>query len=150
MNDYHDFGQTEPGLQTNFILLLISYSTPGYTLVFVGSLRGQMSYFYLALAIAAEVAGTSLLKVTEEFTKLIPTTFLVIFYLISFWLMTLALRDLPLGLVYAVWSGLGIVLVAIIGAFVYKEVPDLESMIGMALIISGVIVMHLFSKSIPP
>ena len=115
---------------------------------FVGFLRGQMSYFYLALAIAAEVAGTSLLKVTEEFTKLIPTTFLVIFYLISFWLMTLALRDLPLGIVYAVWSGLGIVLVAIIGAFIYKEVPDLASMIGMALIISGVIVMHLFSKSI--
>ena len=148
MNDYHDFGQTEPGLQTNLILLLISYSTPGYTLVFVGLLRAQMSYFYLALAIAAEVAGTSLLKVTEEFTKLIPTTFLVIFYLISFWLMTLALRDLPLGVVYAVWSGLGIVLVAIIGAFVYKELPDLASMIGMALIISGVIVMHLFSKSI--
>ena len=107
-----------------------------------------MTYFYLALAIAAEVAGTSLLKVTEEFSKLIPTTFLVIFYLISFWLMTLALRDLPLGVVYAVWSGLGIVLVAMIGTFVYKEIPDLASMIGMALIISGVIVMHLFSKTI--
>jgi len=107
-----------------------------------------MSYFYLAIAIAAKVAGTSILKVTEEFKKLIPTTFLVIFYRISFWLMTLALRDVPLGIVYAVWSGLGIVLVAIIGAFVYKEVPDLASMIGMALIISGVIVMHLFSKSI--
>ena len=62
--------------------------------------------------------------------------------------MTLALRDLPLGVVYAVWSGLGIVLVAIIGTFVYKEVPDLASIIGMALIISGVVVMHLFSKSI--
>ena len=117
-------------------------------MVFVGFLRGQMSYFYLALAIAAEVAGTSLLKVTEEFSKPIPTTFLVIFYFISLWLMTLALRELPLGVVYAVWSGLGIVLVAIIGAFVYKEVPDLASMIGMALIISGVIVMHLFSKTI--
>ena len=111
-------------------------------------LRDEMSYFYLALAILAEVAGTSLLKVTEEFTKLIPTAFLVIFYLISFWLMTLALRDLPLGVVYAVWSGLGIVLVAIIGTFVYKEIPDLASIIGMALIFSGVIVMHLFSKSI--
>ena len=120
---------------------------PRYTLVFV-RFKGEMSYFYLALAIAAEVAGTSLLKVTEEFTKLVPTTFLVIFYVISFWLMTLALRDLPLGVVYAVWSGLGIVLVAIIGAFIYKEVPDLASMIGMALIISGVVVMHLFSKSI--
>jgi len=107
-----------------------------------------MSYFYLALEKVDEVAGTSLLKVTEEFSKLIPTSFLVIFYIISFWLMTLALRDLPLGIVYAVWSGLGIVLVAIIGAFVYKEVPDLASMIGIALIISGVIVMHLFSKSI--
>ena len=60
----------------------------------------------------------------------------------SFWLMTLALRDLPLGVVYAVWSGLGIVLVAIIGALVYKEMPDLGSIIGMALIISGVVVMH--------
>ena len=107
-----------------------------------------MVYFYLALAIVAEVAGTSLLKATEEFSKPIPTTFLVIFYFISLWLMTLALRELPLGVVYAVWSGLGIVLVAIIGAFVYKEVPDLASMIGMALIISGVVVMHLFSKTI--
>jgi small multidrug resistance pump len=107
-----------------------------------------MSYLYLALAIAAEVAGTSLLKATEEFTKLVPTTFLIIFYAMSFWLMTLALRDLPLGVVYAVWSGLGIVLVAIIGALVYKEMPDLGSIIGMALIISGVVVMHLFSKTI--
>ena len=107
-----------------------------------------MIYFYLALAIVAEVAGTSLLKATEEFTKLLPTTFLVIFYLISFWLMTLALRDLPLGVVYAVWSGLGIVLVAIIGVFVYKEMPDLASILGMGLIISGVVVIHLFSKSI--
>ena len=107
-----------------------------------------MSYFYLALAIAAEVAGTSLLKATEEFTKLVPTTFLIIFYAMSFLLMTLALRDLPLGVVYAVWSGLGIVLVAIIGALVYKEMPDLGSIIGMALIISGVVVMHLFSKTI--
>ena len=107
-----------------------------------------MTYLYLALAIAAEVAGTSLLKATEEFTKLVPTTFLVIFYCVSFWLMTLALRDLPLGVVYAVWSGLGIVLVAVVGAFVYKEIPDLASLIGMALIISGVVVMHLFSTSI--
>ncbi len=107
-----------------------------------------MIYFYLALAIVAEVAGTSLLKATEEFTKLLPTTFLVIFYLISFWLMTLALRELPLGVVYAVWSGLGIVLVAIIGVFVYNEMPDLASILGMGLIISGVVVIHLFSKSI--
>jgi small multidrug resistance pump len=107
-----------------------------------------MVYFYLALAIVTEVAGTSLLKATEEFSKLIPTTFLIFFYVVSFWLMTLALRELPLGVVYAVWSGLGIVLVAIIGAFVYKEIPDLASILGMGLIISGVVVIHLFSKSI--
>ena len=107
-----------------------------------------MVYFYLALAIVAEVAGTSLLKATEEFSKLIPTTFLIFFYVVSFWLMTLALRELPLGVVYAVWSGLGIVLVAIIGAFVYKEIPDLASILGMGLIISGVVVIHLLSKSI--
>jgi small multidrug resistance pump len=107
-----------------------------------------MSYFYLALAIAAEVAATSLLKTTEEFSRLVPTTFLVVFYIISFYLMTLALRDLPLGVVYAVWSGLGIVLVACVGAFVYKEIPDLGSLIGMSLILSGVVVMHLFSTSV--
>ncbi len=102
----------------------------------------------MALAIAAEVAATSLLKTTEEFSRLVPTTFLVVFYIISFYLMTLALRDLPLGVVYAVWSGLGIVLVACVGAFVYKEIPDLGSLIGMSLILSGVVVMHLFSTSI--
>ncbi len=107
-----------------------------------------MSYIYLALAIAAEVAATSLLKATEEFSRLVPTTFLVVFYIISFYLMTLALRDLPLGVVYAVWSGLGIVLVACVGAFVYKEIPDLGSLIGMSLILSGVVVMHLFSTSV--
>ncbi|MDP6647579.1 MAG: multidrug efflux SMR transporter [Dehalococcoidales bacterium] len=107
-----------------------------------------MAYLYLALAIVAEVAGTSLLKATEEFSKLIPTAFLIFFYVVSFWLMTLALRELPLGVVYAVWSGLGIVLVAIIGAFVYKEIPDFASILGMGLIISGVVVIHLFSKSL--
>jgi len=107
-----------------------------------------MSYIYLALAIAAEVAATSLLKTTEEFSRLVPTTFLVVFYIISFYLMTFALRDLPLGVVYAVWSGLGIVLVACVGAFVYKEIPDLGSLIGMSLILSGVVVMHLFSTSV--
>ena len=107
-----------------------------------------MSYIYLALAIAAEVAATSLLKTTEEFSRLVPTTFLVVFYIISFYLMTLALRDLPLGVVYAVWSGLGIVLVACVGTFVYKEIPDLGSLIGMSLILSGVVVMHLFSTSV--
>jgi small multidrug resistance pump len=107
-----------------------------------------MSYIYLALAIAAEVAATSLLKTTEEFSRLVPTTFLVVFYIISFYLMTLALRDLPLGVVYAVWSGLGIVLVACVGVFVYKEIPDLGSLIGMSLILSGVVVMHLFSTSV--
>ena len=79
-----------------------------------------MTYVYLALAIAAEVAGTTLLKATEEFSKLVPTTFLIIFYLLSFWLMTLALRELPFGVAYAVWSGLGIVLVAFSGAIIYK------------------------------
>jgi len=60
-----------------------------------------MTYVYLALAIAAEVAGTTFLKASEEFTKLVPTSLIVIFYILSFWLMTLALRELPLGIVYA-------------------------------------------------
>lgn len=107
-----------------------------------------MAYFYLALAIIVEVIATSTLKATEEFTKLIPSTIVLIGYGISFYLMSLVLRAIPIGVTYAVWSGVGIVLIAIAGALFYKEIPDTPAIIGMGLITAGVIVIHLFSKTV--
>ena len=107
-----------------------------------------MTYIYLALAIVTEVIGTSFLKATDEFTKLTPSVIVVVCYLLSFWLLTLTLREMTVGVVYAIWSGLGIVLVAGVAAVYYKQTPDLAAVIGMALIIIGVLVIHLFSSSI--
>ena len=106
-----------------------------------------MAYLYLAIAIVAEVIGTSALKASKEFTSLFPSLIVIVGYGVAFYFMTLALRSIPLGITYAVWSGLGIVLIAIAGAFLYKEIPDLPTIIGMGLIILGVAVIHLFSKT---
>jgi small multidrug resistance pump len=106
-----------------------------------------MAYLYLALAIITEVIGTSLLKATGEFSKLVPSVIVVISYLVSFYFLTLVLRTIPVGITYAIWAGVGIVLVAIIAAITYKQIPDLPAIIGMGLIVSGVVIIHLFSKS---
>lgn len=107
-----------------------------------------MSYFYLALAIIAEVIATSTLKASEELTKLVPTLIVIAGYATAFYCMTLAMRTIPLGITYALWSGLGIVLISIVGIFWYDEKLDLPAIIGMGLIIAGVIVMKLFSKTL--
>lgn len=107
-----------------------------------------MAYLYLAIAIIAEVTATSALKASAEFTKLTPSLIVVFGYGIAFYFMTLVLRTIPLGITYAVWSGLGIVLVAIVGALLYKQTPDFAAIVGMGLIISGVAVIHVFSKTI--
>ena len=104
-----------------------------------------MVYIYLAIAIIAEVAATSALKASHEFTRLIPSLIVVTGYATAFYFMTLTIRTLPIGITYAVWSGLGIVLISIVGAVLYKEVPDIPTMLGMALIISGVGVIHVYS-----
>ena len=108
----------------------------------------DFTYVYLALAIIAEVIATTSLKATAEFTKLWPSVVVAVGYLLSFYFMTLVLRTIPVGITYAIWAGIGIVLVAIIGAVAYKQVPDLPAMLGMALIIAGVVVIHLFSKNV--
>ena len=105
-------------------------------------------HLYLAIAIIAEVTATSALKGSEEFTKLIPSIIVLIGYGISFYFMTLILRTIPIGITYALWSGLGIVLVTIVGIFLYKQIPDTAAVIGMSLIVSGVITIHIFSKTI--
>lgn len=107
-----------------------------------------MAYLYLAIAILAEVIGTSALKASREFTSLIPSLIVVVGYGVAFYFMTLALRSIPIGITYAVWSGIGIVLIALVGAFLYEEIPDLPAMIGMGLIITGVAVIHVFSKTV--
>jgi len=106
-----------------------------------------MAYFYLALAIIAEVAATSALKASEEFTKLVPSAIVVVGYVIAFYLLTLVLRTVPVGIAYALWAGLGIVLVAITGAVVYRQIPDLPAVLGMVLIVVGVAVINIFSKT---
>jgi len=107
-----------------------------------------LAYLYLAIAIIAEVTATSALKASEEFTKLVPSTIVVVGFLTALYFMTLVLRDIPVGITYAIWSGLGIVLVGVVGFILYDERPDLPAMIGMALIILGVIVINVFSKTV--
>ena len=107
-----------------------------------------MTYLYLAIAIIAEVTATSALKASEEFTKLMPSIIVVVGYAIAFYFMTLVLRVMPVGVTYAIWSGLGIVLVTIAGFILYDQTPDIAAILGMGLIILGVVVMHLFSKTI--
>ena len=107
-----------------------------------------MHWLYLAVAITAEVIATSMLKTTESFTRLGPSLIVVVGYVIAFYFLTLTLKSIPVGVAYAVWSGVGIVLVALVAWLWHKQTLDLPALIGMGLIIAGVLVMNLFSKSI--
>ena len=107
-----------------------------------------MAYLYLAIAIIAEVAATSALKASAEFTRPLPGLVVVLGYGIAFYCLTLVLRSIPVGITYAVWSGLGVVLITLVGILVYREIPDTAAMIGMAMIVAGVLVIHLFSKTV--
>lgn len=102
----------------------------------------------IALAIIAEVIATSALKASEEFTKLMPSLLVVAGYGLAFYFMTISLRVIPLGIMYAIWSGLGIVMISIIGWVMYKQSLDFAAMLGIGMIVAGVLVIHLFSKSV--
>lgn len=106
-----------------------------------------MPYLYLAIAITTEVIGTTALKASEGFTKPIPSLLVIGGYAASFYFLALVLQSIPVSIAYAVWAGLGIVLIALAGTVVYRQVPDLPAIIGMALIVSGVVIIHLFSKT---
>ena len=106
-----------------------------------------MGYLYLALAIIAEVIATSALKASEEFTKLVPSITVVVGYALAFYFLALVLKVIPVGIAYAIWAGMGIALVTVVAAIVFKQRPDWPAMAGMALIISGVIVINVFSKT---
>jgi len=107
-----------------------------------------MRYWLLFLAIVAEVIATSALKASEGFTKFIPSIIVVVGYGAAIYLLSLVLRSLPVGIAYAIWAGLGIALIVIIGAFVFKQIPDLPAIIGIVLIVAGVVVINLFSKTV--
>ena len=107
-----------------------------------------MTYVYLFLAIVAEVIATSSLKAAEGFTKLGPSLLVIIGYTAAFFLLSLVLRSMTVGIAYAIWSGIGIVLLALVGAITFREMPDAPAVIGMGLIIAGVIVIHVFSQTV--
>jgi len=107
-----------------------------------------MTYLWLAIAIVGEVIATTALKASDQFRRPGPTVLVIAGYLCAFYFLSLTLKSIPVGIVYAIWAGLGIVLVAVAGAFLYREVPDRPAMLGMALIIAGVVVINVFSKSV--
>ncbi|ARN73072.1 QacE family quaternary ammonium compound efflux SMR transporter [Oceanicoccus sagamiensis] len=109
-----------------------------------------MGYIYLAVAIIAEVIGTTALKASEEFSKPIPSIIVVLGYGAAFYFLSLVLKTIPIGIAYAIWAGVGIVLVAIVGVVLFEQKLDLPAVIGMLLIVSGVVVMNAFSQSINP
>src|SRR5690554_1421440 len=104
------------------------------------------NWMFLSMAIVAEVFATSSLKASAEFTKFWPSVIVVVGYAIAFYFLSLTLRSIPVGIAYAVWSGLGIGLVSLVGWWLYNQTLDLASMLGMGLIIAGVLVINLFSK----
>ena len=107
-----------------------------------------MSYLYLLIAIIAEVIATNALKACEGFSKVLPSAIVVIGYGVAFYCLSLVLKILPVGITYAIWAGLGIVLVALVAAILFKQIPDLPAIVGMAFIILGVVIVNVFSKTV--
>ncbi len=107
------------------------------------------SYIILAAAIVLETIGTTALQASHQFSRLVPSIIVVVAYAFSFYLLAMALKFIPVGIAYAIWSGLGIVSIAIIGLLVFGQKLDLPAVIGMAMILSGILVVHLFSNTAP-
>jgi small multidrug resistance pump len=105
-----------------------------------------MTFVYLVLAIMAEVIATSALKASIGFTRPLPSIIVVVGYGLAFYLLSLVLRTLPVGVAYAIWAGLGIVLVTLVGIVVFGEKPDLPAVLGISLIVAGVVMLQVFSK----
>lgn len=106
-----------------------------------------MNYFYLVIAIGFEVLATSALKATDGFTRFWPSVATIIGYGLAFYFLSLPIRTIPVGVVYAIWSGAGILLIAGIGWIYFRQTLDWPAIIGLALIVAGVLVVNLFSKT---
>lgn len=105
-------------------------------------------WLYLAIAIISEVIATSALKAAEGFTQPLPSLIVAIGYGIAFYCLSVVLRTQPVGIVYAIWSGVGMVLIALVGWLIYKQTLDLPAIVGMTLIVAGVIVLNVYSKTV--
>jgi small multidrug resistance pump len=106
-----------------------------------------MAKLYLAIAIVSEVIGTSALKASDAFTKPVPIAIVVVGYGMAFYCLSLTLRSVPVGIAYAIWSGVGIVLITLIGTLWFRQPLDVPAIVGLALIVSGVIVVNAFSTA---
>ena len=109
----------------------------------------SLSYVYLIAAIFLEVTGTMLLPVSANFTRLWPTLTLAVCYMAAFWLLTFAIRTIPISIVYATWSGLGVFTIAILGALIFKQTLGWPAILGLFLIVIGVILVNLYSAPHP-
>ncbi|MDQ8739129.1 multidrug efflux SMR transporter [Paenibacillus sp. LHD-38] len=103
-----------------------------------------MAYLFLAVSIIGELIGTSMLKASQGFTKLYPTIFTIVAFVTSFYFISLALKTLPLNMTYAIWSGVGTVATALISVLIWKEKINTGSIVGIALVVIGVVVLNLF------
>ncbi|EAU42915.1 putative mebrane transport protein [Fulvimarina pelagi HTCC2506] len=107
-----------------------------------------VTYIYLLIAILCEIVGTTALKTTDGFTRLAPSLVTIIAYALAFYFLSLPLRSLPVGIVYAIWSGTGIVLLALIDLFWFRSSIDFAGFAGLSLILAGVLVINLFSQTV--
>ena len=105
------------------------------------------AYLILFLAVIAETIGTTALQASQQFSRLWPSVLVVVSYGIAFYLLGLTLKFMPVGIVYAIWSGLGIVFIAIIGFIVFGQRLDWPAVLGLAMILAGILIIHLFSKT---
>ncbi|MCB1311378.1 MAG: QacE family quaternary ammonium compound efflux SMR transporter [Sedimentitalea sp.] len=106
-------------------------------------------YLILLAAVAAETIGTSALQASQQFTRLWPSLLVVLAYSVSFYLLSIPLKVMPVGIVYAIWSGLGIVFIALIGFVLFGQRLDLPALLGLTMIVGGIAVIHLFSGANP-
>jgi small multidrug resistance pump len=106
-----------------------------------------MPYLYLTIAIISEVIATSALKASEEFSRLVPSLIVFFGYAFAFYFLTLTLRTMPVGIAYALWSGIGVVLISLAGWVLYRQALDVPALIGIGLIAAGVIVINGFSAT---
>lgn len=107
-----------------------------------------MHWLTLAIAIIAEVIGTSALRASEGFTKVVPSILVVIGYSVAFYFLSLTLKSIPVGIAYAIWSGVGTVLITIVGVVVFNQRLDVPAVIGLSLILLGVVIINTLSSSV--
>lgn len=106
-----------------------------------------MSWLYLAIAIAAEIVATTALKASDGFSRFYPSAITVAGYGLAFYCLAITLKTIPVGIAYAIWSGVGIVAISLIGYVLYKQALDAAALLGIGLIVAGVVVLNVFSKS---